>query len=183
MDVAREKSQNRQSGNLNSCARATGAGTPKVGGFRTAPEKEAGVARDHGSQRGRHAARWAGTHGQNAGGGEQTATPQTTRIALRAPLGGGSISGEEGTGEVPNRHPRGSIAIRTGLEERHFSNAREGRGRPFLSRPLAANAPRPPLRTKIGFFRPLTRTRHLSLRRMVSGGPRSRETRSQTSST
>ena len=33
------------SGNLNSCARATGAGTPKVGGFRTAPEKEAGVAR------------------------------------------------------------------------------------------------------------------------------------------
>ena len=102
MDVAREKSQNRQSGNLASCARATGAGTPKVGGFRTAPEKEAGVARDHGSQRGRHVARWAGTHGQNAGGGEQTAIPQTTRIALRAPLGGGSISGEEGTGEVPN---------------------------------------------------------------------------------
>lgn len=52
-----------------------------------APDKEAGVARDHASQRGRHAARRAGTHGQNTGGGEQTAIPQTTRIAPRAPLG------------------------------------------------------------------------------------------------
>ena len=41
--------------------------------------------------------------------------------------------------------------MRTGREERHLSNAREGRGRPFLSRPLAANAARPPLRTKIDF--------------------------------
>ena len=95
-------------------------GPPKVGGFRTAPEKEAGVARDHGSQRGRHAARWAGTHGQNAGGGEQTATPQTTRIALRAPLGGGPSRARRGPARSRTRHPRGSIAMRTGREERHF---------------------------------------------------------------
>ena len=81
-----QTSQNRQSKISNPFLRALGARDPDSRRVH-APDKEAGVARDHASQRGRHAARRAGTHGQNTGGGEQTAIPQTTRIAPRAPLG------------------------------------------------------------------------------------------------
>jgi len=148
-----------------------------------APDKEAGVARDHASQRGRHAARRAGTHGQNTGGGEQTAIPQTTRIAPRAPLGGGSISGGDRTGDA-------SKAPSPGLDrDAHGSRRASSLERPRTprrrSRPRAPSRRTPNLRsrTKNRFSQPLTNTHRLSLPRMVSGGPRSRETRSQTNST
>ena len=173
-----QTSQNRQSKISNPFLRALGARDPDSRRVH-APDKEAGVARDHASQRGRHAARRAGTHGQNTGGGEQTAIPQTTRIAPRAPLGGGSISGGDRTGDA-------SKAPSPGLDrDAHGSRRASSLERPRT--PRRRSRPRAPSRRTRPRRHPPCRqadlSDRLSLPRMVSGGPRSRETRSQTNST
>lgn len=182
LSLHHQTSQNRQSKISNPFLRALGARDPDSRRVH-APDKEAGVARDHASQRGRHAARRAGTHGQNTGGGEQTAIPQTTRIAPRAPLGGGSISGGDRTGDA-SRAPSPGLD-RDAHGSRRASSLERPRTPRRRSRPRAPSRRTPNLRsrTKNRFSQPLTNTHRLSLPRMVSGGPRSRETRSQTNST